>query len=173
MLIDTVERTTGVTLQAAQADALGRLVVEWLLWPKNLSAVPELAARVLATGFSPQRLALLAGMSRAADPWEIREEFTLAVGELGLDWSGCERERRAALRGELCCELIRRGCLSPTVGAQFLAHGDFFDMDEAVKRIYRPLVNPVIEWEEDGHPSTEQFSRYIREYIEKTHLGEG
>ena len=171
MLANVVSESIGAVLTEVQVNELARLAREWLFWPDDLADVPNLAASVLAEGFSTQPLATLAGMSRLADRWEIREAFILAMRGLGLDWSELDEMSRADRRSRLCCELIRRGVIDPIIGAQYIAYAEMFELPSSLDELFMPLVALAIEWEEADEPNEAEFGQLILDYLRRSNLG--
>ncbi|RFA14487.1 hypothetical protein B7R22_09690 [Subtercola boreus] len=171
MLKTLVEARLGRVIDEVQANVLANLAREWLWWPHDTPTVPGLAAELLASGFSTDKMALLAGLSRHDDRREIQEAFNGAMTELGLDWYSTDRRRDAELRCALCCEVIRRRAVRPTVGAQYFAHSYFYDLREDPGAVYLPLVGLVVELEESDVSSQCRFDRFILEYLDKKDLG--
>lgn len=125
------------------------------------------AAELVASGEDAQSVILLAGMSRDADPEDVRR-LILSWGEERGFHRPSDESSRLQLAG-LCTALIASGDLGPFEGAELIRTHLFWDLPEDMARPFGGFVSFAVDWVErpDHRAATE--AAIVNEARELTH----
>jgi hypothetical protein len=111
-----------------------------------LEGMPEIAANMIAAGYSTPSLDELAGLSNTADTQTVSTLVAGAGGELGYQRLEGADNRLAA--GRLYLELIVVGVLSPCEGSRSIWKTIYWNLPDEAQWGFSPFVGLASDWED-------------------------
>lgn len=115
--------------------------------------IPQIAARMIAGGFSTPSLDELAGLPQATDPQTVSAIVTRAGGELGYQRLDGSENRLAA--GRLYLELTVVGVYDPYEAARSIWKTIYWHLPEEAQWDFSRIVALASEWEDEPGQRTE------------------